>query len=906
MEQRQLTVKAILDQIQGLRAEAAEPSALKEQYRLGAAVLAAIRDPKLLRPVSGSFEPGIGQKLLRNELVPAPELMDGAVMLQHDVRRTALRELGSPERMLQALEANKEERTGRIQNQLEKYLKGTAKPLPQQTNEELAATLQVLVWLEGIIGGLPDPQQVRTLTAWRNFMKPFEVLANDNVFQGRTDELRDLRSFVGVLPPATLLDQLRRTVKWGILSPGPALSVYGPGGVGKSALISRFVLEHSRLPDEVRIPFAYLDFDRPTLSVAEPATLVDEMLRQLLLQFPAFEEFSKIQQSFAETAAKASDIASDSGADADSRWWGVESAFSDLLKVIDSRLPSRPYLLVLDTFEQVQYRGERQALSLWRLFGTLQQKFPFLRIVVSGRAPVTTLRLDGELPTNLGVGDLDDESAIAFVMQLGVTSKETAETLVRQVGGVPLSLKLAATLLAKQPEADLKVKSRIWLRTADEVIQGTLFDRILGQIADGELRRLAHPGLVLRRITPELILEVLREPCQLSIRTLDEADDLFKKLRSEVSLVSTDEEEDNALVHRRELREVMLKLLKDRSPALVDDISRRGVDYYSSRSGNRARMERTYHELLLRRLVDKAVFDDSDVRASIQASIAELPLEAQTLLASYGFYVDERILRKATKEQQEAAAAEAIEELLPHGDEGLAEARERLEDYRRVDSDSPIWRARSRVYFESRDKEEAASAVELGLRLAIGAGNSFRVLELLSDKAWQCEQAPWPQEADETLERLSDYAERHNDAAARVQHFLQYPRLFRNSSFDLQDGAATRVVRMFQQLRPRDLFGLMPATRSFWSAAASAGIDGRVFGELIVDRDSTFATTNFESSRAQRTLQGIVRNASRLLNSETASVDWYELAKGLEELAVLWPYRNLHVHPPQSFGSSAA
>src|SRR5262249_23705018 len=163
-----------------------------------------------------------------------------------------------------------------------------------------------------------------------------------------------------------------------------------------------------------------------------------------------------------------------------------------LLNVIDTRLPSRPYLLVLDTFEQVQYRGERQALSLWRLFGTLQQKFPFLRIVVSGRAQVTTLHLDGELPTNLEVGDLDDESAIAFVMRLGVTSKETAETLVRQVGGVPLSLKLAATLLAKQPEADLKVKSRIWLRTADEVIQGTLFDRILGQISDGELRRLAH------------------------------------------------------------------------------------------------------------------------------------------------------------------------------------------------------------------------------------------------------------------------------------------------------------------------------------------------------------------------------------------------------------------------------
>src|SRR5262249_15515330 len=131
----------------------------------------------------------------------------------------------------------------------------------------------------------------------------------------------------------------------------------------------------------------------------------------------------------------------------DSQFFQVERVLLNLLNGIAQRLPMRPYLIVLDTFEQVQYRGERQALPLWRLLGKVQQSFLFMRIVVSGRAPVTTLRLAGKLPQPFPVGDLDSESAVAFVMATGVSSRETAEALIRAVGGVPLSLKLAATLV---------------------------------------------------------------------------------------------------------------------------------------------------------------------------------------------------------------------------------------------------------------------------------------------------------------------------------------------------------------------------------------------------------------------------------------------------------------------------
>ena len=47
-----------------------------------------------------------------------------------------------------------------------------------------------------------------------------------------------------------------------------------------------------------------------------------------------------------------------------------------------------------------------------------------------------------------------------------------------------------------------------------EVLQGVLFRRILGHIHTPEIRQLAHPGLVLRRITPDLIKEVLGRTVQ--------------------------------------------------------------------------------------------------------------------------------------------------------------------------------------------------------------------------------------------------------------------------------------------------------------------------------------------------------------------------------------------------------
>src|SRR3712207_8944058 len=53
--------------------------------------------------------------------------------------------------------------------------------------------------------------------------------------------------------------------------------IHGVGGSGKSALISRFILENIEGAEDERLPFAYLDFDRPELSPSEPLSLLAEM-----------------------------------------------------------------------------------------------------------------------------------------------------------------------------------------------------------------------------------------------------------------------------------------------------------------------------------------------------------------------------------------------------------------------------------------------------------------------------------------------------------------------------------------------------------------------------------------------------------------------------------------------------
>jgi hypothetical protein len=226
----------------------------RQGYRAAAAVLAAIADPKSLKPFTGDGrvdESADPAQVLTPDFVPNPakKSLGGSVMLAFDIRREALRKLGTRDRMLQALDANPQERIGAVQQKLEQYIRGEAAPLEQQQPDELDESLQAILWLEGLgLPGVPYAEEARRTLARAQLLRPFERIAGDH-FRGRVSELDRLRTFVGVLPPNLKLTKLRTVAAFLLpLARKPVMSLYGPGGIGKTALVMRFCLEHLNLP----------------------------------------------------------------------------------------------------------------------------------------------------------------------------------------------------------------------------------------------------------------------------------------------------------------------------------------------------------------------------------------------------------------------------------------------------------------------------------------------------------------------------------------------------------------------------------------------------------------------------------------------------------------------------------
>src|SRR4051794_29796994 len=231
-----------------------------EAYLKAAAVMSWY-DPRVLRPVGASGRPGDAFAALQRLSRPAPGRLDRhSRRLRSRDRRRGLELLGTRTAMAEAVAVNERHHDPGDNGQrlLNAYLRGTAPALEQQTGEELGCTLQVVKWLRPVLGDvLPRHDEVRRHRDERGLFEPHAARAGE-YFAGRERELEWLRGHVGVLSSGSLATSLRRRVRAGEREP---ISIYGPGGIGKSTLISRFVLEHSALRSPARLPFVYIDFD---------------------------------------------------------------------------------------------------------------------------------------------------------------------------------------------------------------------------------------------------------------------------------------------------------------------------------------------------------------------------------------------------------------------------------------------------------------------------------------------------------------------------------------------------------------------------------------------------------------------------------------------------------------------
>lgn len=813
-------------------------------YREAAAVLVAVKDPDRLRPL-GSAPAGAAAEFLGRDLIPATgTAFNGQVMLAPEVRAETIRSLSDSGRIEAALAANPAERDSQLQTHFERYLKGDAPPLADQSLSELDATLQVAVWLSGVVEGVPPVQTVEAMAGYQRLLAPLEILAGDAVFRGRRRELEQLRSYVGVRRPESKIEQMSLTeAGWAEPERQPAISIAGIGGAGKSSLVVRLILEHSRadlLRETERIPFGYLDFARASLDVGDPVGLSLELLRQLDLQFPALRlsrEFSTLIRSWKSRGTGGSQQ------EASQQAGQAGVVLADMLGVLGNRLGPRPYVVVLDTFEEVQYRGEERAFPLWGVLSDLQDRWPFLRVVVAGRAPVDSLRLADRPPLQIELGDLDDEAADAFLRAQGIAHRRVRQELISTFGRLPLTLKLISSLASRTEGGAAALTGPrhgfSLVSASDEVIQAELYGRFLDHIADERVRRLAHPGLTLRRINPNLILDVLNEPCGLLIGTIEEATALFEELRRESSLVSVDSD-DGDLVHRPDLRRVMLKMVLNGAPMVATEIHQRAATWYERRNGRRDRAEYCYHRLhlgnsadLTNSLFTTTALGDQEVRASIQAAIDEFPVEAQRWLAARGFKVPDQILDQASRNELHAAVTAQIEDLLAYGESSAAEAERvfasvykslhegglpassiaRSTGGRTARSASPVFRAGARIAAQRGDTDQALSLIEEGLERAAQDGVPELTLGLLKERAWLNRDLPADQQ-EEGFARLAEHARRHQDLSGRIQHQAQSVRLapFRIDSFRIMQSLA-ELHELLGQATPRDVWDLVPALR---------------------------------------------------------------------------------------------
>ena len=197
------------------------------------------------------------------------------------------------------------------------------------------------------------------------------------------------------------------------------------------------------------------------------------------------------------------------------------------------------------------------------------------------------------------MGNLDKSSALQFLAVHDVTSK-LANDVFAHLGGNPLSLRLAVRLLRTEDSTPAEWTStdgkKLRKGLDDARIQGYLQTRLLAHIHDDRIRALVHPGLILRRITPDVIQSVLAPVIQITVLSRKDAEELYEGLRKEISLVI---DQGEALVHRREPRSIMLPLQRAKDPELFKRLNQAAVDYYRRRESAVDKIEQIYHRLML-------------------------------------------------------------------------------------------------------------------------------------------------------------------------------------------------------------------------------------------------------------------------------------------------------------------
>jgi hypothetical protein len=570
------------------------------------------------------------------------------------------------------------------------------------------AVLQALTWAAPLGGKqhrLAEARRRAGLTAVRDSYANLLELG----VHGRERELRLLREFA-----AADVDEAE---------PVPLLAVTGLGGTGKSTLLAELAVPYldrrlAAAEDDPDDPIVVvIDFDRVVFRANAEPELSFEVTRQLGWACPtASADFSVLRHQVREERRQ---TGTDQVADAAEALIRTASGFELDAKILVGLhgLGHRKVVLVLDTFEEWQHdrpvegrprvgwNDPERRIQEWISRLRTEMGLAGLRVIASGRAPVSAM--DGVRAVEpIGLGDLDAAAAVRVIAAFDV-GRSAAAVLAEAVGGNPLALRVAARFYRNLPRAE----RRQFVATAhedhpgldDELRSAVLYDRFLNHIHDQRVRRLAHPGLVLRRVTPALVQHVLAPHCALGEVGERTARELTERLADEVWLVRTTPD---GLRHHPDVRRAMLRMMTG-DPARAEGIRaihRAAADWY--RSGrdpglraDAAGAEALYHLLMLEdgeRPITAVLGDDPTGLPRLTATSADFrPKVAAQVRALRGDGLTDREAVELPAEVWHRWIASHGTQLLS---EGLAERALHLFEDRlrqRADVSEPEWLARA-------------------------------------------------------------------------------------------------------------------------------------------------------------------------------------------------------------------
>jgi tetratricopeptide (TPR) repeat protein len=645
-------------------------------------------------------------------------------------------------------------------------------------------------------------------------LEPLQRLV-EHGFAGRAKELEALRSYVDELESKSFKELLSRTLDnvLDLFRERPPLVIWGPGGVGKSTLIAKFLVDHAGAHQAKPTPFVYLDFDSGRVDPMEPDTLVAEALRQIQVQFPEFADKADHLSADAQTRFAYADNKNITRSGQLQQSRQLRSRFADLMRVIGEANDSK-VLLFIDTFEVVQRRGITAVFNVIQLAAQLVQATPRVRPVIAGRVPIREedFKSFAKNPPKwqpLPLEGFDPASGRAFLqarlkaLRVTEVTPGTLDRIVALAGGNPLSLRLAAQVFASEGFGaleDAAEQAKFESSFTQERLQGFLHNRIIASL-EAPLDRLADPGLVVRRITPEIIFRVLAKPCGLQLTKLEQAEELFQKLGPEVSLFEALDAE--TLRHRPDVRLLMLPILRARMKDEARAIDEAAAEYWSGKDDAYARAEQIYHLIWLDR--DTSELDAVCAHGKVSKSLLEEALDelealdrfaearvwlctalerdiAPELESKAGLAAWERHTeRRARSLLQSAAAAEALNALRARPDRSSA---------------SPLWFLEVQALKLLDRDGEALQVVDRALERARAGAAPSHVLRLLIEKAWLFQRSPDVKAAFDCATQASELARSIADDALTFEATLLLTRSARRARSDALGRLREELARM--------------------------------------------------------------------------------------------------------------